>query len=137
MAPCIRRLSSLMSCVAVAMANPSVAPCPRVYARGCRRTRAANVGLPGPREGSRTDECRAPFSSQSSQDRTLLPDREHNDRHTVFPGKRECCGVHDLEVLLERLVVGQPLIMLGPGVPLGVSAIDAVDVGGFEHGAGP
>ena len=48
----------------------------------------------------------APGAAQDGFDRSRLPDREHDDRHTVFAGKRKRGGIHDLEVALDRLLDG-------------------------------
>src|SRR5438270_9122922 len=81
-----------------------------------------------------SDECGAPFAAQNGRNRTRLADREHNDRHTIFPGKREGRRVHDLEVALDRLVVGQALVTLGLWVQLRVGAVNTVDIGGLQKG---
>src|SRR5215813_1960214 len=82
---------------------------------------------------SPADDGRSALAAQHGFDRASLADREHDDRYTVFTGKRKGGGVHDLEVTLDRLIVAQPLVALGLGVDLRVGAVDAVDIGRFEH----
>src|SRR4029077_1000680 len=81
------------------------------------------------------DDGKAPFSAQHLLDRALLPDREYDDRHTVFLGKREGRGIHDLQAFIQGLLMAEAIVALGFRVPLGVGGIDPVDVGGLEHGA--
>src|SRR2546430_9035435 len=121
-APCMRRLSSLMSCVGFAMA---------FLEQNGRSWLACCAGRGG--RHSIADDGGAPFSAQHRRDRSLFADREHDDRHTVFPSKREGGAIHYFQVALERLLVSQAVVALGGSVLLGVRAIDAVDVGGFEH----
>ena len=73
------------------------------------------------------------LTAQYLLDRSRLADRKHNDRHTVFAGKREGRGIHHFEVLLDGFLMAQALIALGGRVAFGVGAIDAVDIGGLEH----
>src|SRR5688572_17491148 len=94
-APCMRRLSSLMSWVGAAMA-------------GLLLTAPVTAGSgygppPAPRSAPTFDQSlatstacdggRAPLAAQNLGDRLRFPDREHDDRHMVFPGKREGRGV--------------------------------------------
>src|SRR5580658_11369294 len=90
----------------------------------------------GPLVGARllADDGKAPFSAQHLLDRTLLPDREYDDRHTVFLGKREGRGIHDLQALIQGLLMAQPIIAFGLRVLFRIGGIDAVDVGGLEDG---
>src|SRR5262247_1414429 len=94
-APCMRRLSSLMSCVGFAMASPSnsLADAPLVCRRACCNCLIADGGG-------------APFAAQHRRDRSFFADREHDDRHTVFLGKREGGGIHHFQVALDRLPMG-------------------------------
>src|SRR6202140_304624 len=88
----------------------------------------------GPQVGARllADDGKAPFSAQHLFDRAPLPDRKYDDRHTVFLGKREGRGVHDLQALIQGLLMAQAIIALGLRVLLRIGGIDAVDVGGLE-----
>src|SRR5271168_4777045 len=74
------------------------------------------------------DNGKAPFSAQHLLDRALLPDREYDDRHTVFLGKREGRGIHDLQALIQGLLMAQAVIAFGIRMLLGIGGIDAVDV---------
>src|SRR5712671_5317711 len=65
------------------------------------------------RRASRIDHRGAALTAEHGLDRSLLPDREHDDRHTIFPGKREGGRVHHFEVLLDRLLMGQAVVSLG------------------------
>src|SRR5215471_18012100 len=76
-APCMRRLSSLRSCVGLAMAT----------SRGwtnCEHAAPLAAGM----SLLFADDGEASLPAQHRGDRPLLADREHNDRHTVFPSKR-------------------------------------------------
>src|SRR5215467_8201070 len=119
LAPCMRRLISLRSCVvAFAMAIP------RTPHRVVRRKIVAGL----------TDDRCAPFTAQHGLYGALLSDREDNDRHPVFSGKREGGTVHDPEILLDGLLVADFFVTLGFRVFFGVSGVNTVDIGGFEHG---
>src|SRR5215470_11203697 len=91
-APCMRRLSSFMSCVAAAMAMPLesrlVERCSSALSDQLEQQQSADGPL-------RIDDGRAPLSLQDRLNRSLGMDREHDDRHMVFLGKREGGGVHD------------------------------------------
>src|SRR5437016_2953505 len=122
-APCILRLSSLMSCVGLAMAGPSkssarnrivlIMATSRIYSKRCFL---------------RIYDRGATFAANHGLDGSLLPDREHNDRHPIFPGKRECGCVQDFEIALNRLLMGQAIITNGIRVFLGIGTVDAIDV---------
>src|SRR6478735_7312538 len=76
---------------------------------------------------STADGGRSPFAAQHGLDRALLADREHDDRYTVFAGKRKGGGVHHLEAAVDRLLVGEPLVARRLGVEFRVGAVDAID----------
>src|ERR1700727_3119699 len=80
------------------------------------------------------DRGEVTLAAQDGFDRTALPDRKNDDRHTVLPGKRERCRIHDFKVAVERLLVVEMLVALGARVALGVRGIDAVDVRRLENG---
>ena len=44
------------------------------------------------------DDGGAALAAQNRFDRARLLDREHDDRHTVFAGKREGGGIQDLQI---------------------------------------
>src|ERR1700722_6662436 len=106
----MRRLSSLRSNGAVAMS---------ALLLGCRRGSCLRY-----RAASAADDGRSALSAQHGFDRAARGDREHDDRYTVFAGKRKRCGIHDLEVALDRLVMGQPLESGRGLVGLRVGAVD-------------
>src|SRR5277367_3153296 len=81
------------------------------------------------------DGGKAPFSAQHLLDRALLPDREYDDRHTVFLGKREGRGIHDLQTLIQGLLMAQPVIALGLRITLRIGGINPIHVGCLEDGA--
>src|SRR6266478_3850969 len=99
-APCMRRLSSARSWVAVAMEASR-------YNRGgsARRRPALAAAEQVPRS---PDDRRSSFAAEHRGDRTRIPDREHNDRHTGIAGKREGGGIEDFQVTIERLLVREP-----------------------------
>src|SRR6202140_4784124 len=101
-APCMRRLMSLISCVSFAMAIPRTRS---RYLTGADRL--ANHG-------------RAAFATQNGLDCALVGDREHNDRHPVFPGKREGGRIHHPQVFLDCFLVAELVVTLGFGVLLGI-----------------
>src|SRR5215472_18510655 len=83
---------------------------------------------------STADRGRATFPAQHGFDRALLADREHDDRYTVFAGKRKGGGVHHLEVALDRFLVGKSLVAGRLGVLFRVGAVDAVHIRRLEDG---
>src|SRR6516162_7797902 len=119
----MRRLSSLRSCVGLAMTTP----------RQIGQVRACRLAAT---KSSLADHGETSLSAQYRGDRPLLTDREYNDRHTGFPSKGKGCGVHNLEAARNRLLVGQALVTMRIAVLLRVGAVDAVDVSGLEHGIG-
>src|SRR5580693_7196022 len=88
-------------------------------------------GLPGPllstalAKRASADNGEVPPPAQDGLDGALFPDREHDDRHTVFPGKREGRRVHDLEVLFQRFLMAETVIALGAGVLFRIGGVDA------------
>src|SRR5262249_9406700 len=129
-APCMRRLSSLMSWVGFAMAIPFK------HVWSILHARRSLAGVGESLFASICDGGGASLPAQHCRDRSFLPDREHDDRHTVFPGKREGGGVHDLQVAFDRLLMGQAPVAFGVFVLVGVRIVDPVDIGRFEHGFG-
>src|SRR5271166_5975773 len=121
----MRRLSSLRSCAWLAMASleglVELRACTPLAA-GSRRL-FANDGEPS-------------LSTQYRGDRPLLTDREHDDRHTVFPSKRKGGAIHHLEVARDCLLVSQSLVALGVVVLFWVGAVDSIDISRFEHDIG-
>ena len=73
------------------------------------------------------------FAAQDGFDGTLLGDREYDDRHTVFAGKRESRAIHHLQVLLNRFLMADFVVSLGLGVLFRISAVNPVDVRCLEH----
>src|SRR5262245_36918947 len=128
-APCMRRLSSFMSCVGLAMATLE---CVGALPRACRLRMTAGE-LP---TVLIADDGGASFSAQNRRDRSLFADREHDDRHPVFLGKREGGGIHHFQVALDRLLVGQTVVALRRLILFGIGAVHPVDVGGLEHRVG-
>src|SRR6516162_3324302 len=88
---------------------------------------------------------RAPRPPISANDRGMSPagndgcnrislvDREHDDRHTIFPSKRERRRIHDPQIALDCLPVGEPVEAPRVRIFLGVGTVDAIDVGGLEY----
>src|SRR5258707_5917065 len=97
----MRRLSSLMSCVGFAMA---------FLEQNGRSWLACCAGRGG--RHSIADDGGAPFSAQHRRDRSLFADREHGDRHTVFPSKRESGAIKYFQVEFERLLMRHTFITL-------------------------
>src|SRR6516164_2409426 len=127
-APCMRRLSSLMSCVGFAMAIPSnklVDPASFCVTHDAMADSASSA-----------DDGGAPFPAQHRRDCLLFADREHDDRHTIFPGKREGSGIHHFQVALDCFLVGQAVIAFGVLVLLRIGAVDSIDVGRLEYRLG-
>src|SRR5271170_7605845 len=83
------------------------------------------------------DRGEVALPAQDGLDRTGLPDRKNNDRHTVLPGKRERRRIHDFQVAIERLLMIEALIPLRVRIALRIGSIDAVDIGCLEHGVAP
>src|SRR5215470_6812370 len=128
-APCMRRLISFMSCVAAAMALPLES---RLVERSGSTSSDRWYDSDQPACPLRTDNCRAPLPLQDRLNRSLGVDREHDDRHMIFLGKREGGSIHDFQPALERLPVGQAVITLSGVVLLGISAVNPIDVGRFQ-----
>src|SRR5215510_3187542 len=129
----MRRLSSFMSWVAAAMAMPLESRL--VKRRGTVPLMACHAGhqLASP---LRTDNGRAPLPPQDGLYRSFAVDREHDDRHMIFLGKREGGRVHDFQPAIERLPMGQVVIALGIVVLLGVGAVNPIDVCRLQYRAG-
>src|SRR3974390_780502 len=126
LAPCMRRLISLMSCVvAVVMDVPRTR---RSQAQEARRSGYWYVPA-----RNLADDGRASLATQNGLDRTPLGNRKDDDRHPVFPGKREGGGIHDPQILLNGLLVAQALVPLGFRVFLGVGGVNPVHAGGLQH----
>src|SRR5437773_5503683 len=119
-APCIRRLMSAMSCVAVAICASRITQATPACDRGARPPRSP-------------DARRASLPRKHGGDRARLADREDDDRDTVFPGKREGRGIHYLEIALDRLLVGESIESLRFRVLPRIGAVHAVDIGRLEH----
>src|SRR6516162_10551761 len=79
------------------------------------------------------DRGEVTLAAQDGLNRTGLPDREDNDRHTVLPGKREGRRIHDFQVAVERFLVVKMVVALGGRIALGIRGIDAVDIGRLEN----
>ena len=75
-----------------------------------------------------------PFPRRTASIAPAFADREHDDRHTVFAGKRERGRIHDLQIAVEGLLMARCVITLRLRVLLRIGAIDAVDIGGLENG---
>src|SRR5215469_18013873 len=88
------------------------------------------------RRGQRAlaDGREVPSSAQDVLDRAMLADREHDDRHTVFLGKRERSRIHDLQPAIHGFLMVEPVKALGFGIMFRIRRIDAVDIGGLEYG---
>src|SRR3981081_2224289 len=78
---------------------------------------------------STADGGRSPFAAQHGLDRAFRTDREHDDRYTVFAGKRKGGGVHDLQVAVDRFLVGEPLVARRLGVEFRGGGVNAADIG--------
>src|ERR1700720_3888534 len=79
------------------------------------------------------DRGEVTLAAQDGLDRTGLPDRKNNDRHTVLPGKREGRRIHDFQFAVERFLVVEMIVTLGARIALGIRSIDPVDVGRLEN----
>ena len=62
----------------------------------------------------------------------LLVHVEDDDRHVALTAESECCLVHHLETVLDRLVEAELLILHGIRILFRVSRIDAVHAGSLE-----
>src|SRR5580704_19206108 len=80
------------------------------------------------------DGGEVPLAAQDRFDGAVFPDRKDDDRHPVLPGKRERRRIHDLQVSIQRLLMIEAFVALRCRIPLGISSIDAVDVGRLEDG---
>src|SRR4026207_2321752 len=66
----------------------------------------------------------------------FLEDIEHVDRQLLVAAQRERGGVHDLQVLVVRLVEAELRVAWRARGALGVGGVDAVDLGALEHDLG-
>ena len=57
------------------------------------------------------------LAAQDGLDRTGVPDRKNNDRHTVLSSKRERRRVHDFQVAVKRFLVIKPVDQIGKSLP--------------------
>src|SRR6476620_8925035 len=76
------------------------------------------------------------FAQHHPAQGVLLEDVEHVDRELLVAAQRERGGVHDLEVLVDRLVEADLRVALRARVALGVGGVDAVDLGALKHDLG-
>ena len=89
----MRRLSSLMSFAAIC--SPPLIFSTRLHPN--QRDSRAEVR-------SSADEVARPLPRKTASIAPGLLDRKHDDRHTVFAGKRECRGIHELRLAVDRLL---------------------------------
>src|ERR1700723_612717 len=92
----MRRLRSFMSNVVVIIRSVACSP--------------ASIRRAGRSRKISTDGGEVPFSAQDVLDRALLADREDDDRHTVFLGKRERRRIHDLQAPVQRLLMVEAVV---------------------------
>ena len=104
-----------MSCVVAAMAILRNRRCARLL----MIRRASRHGHAEPL----ADGGDVPLAAQDRLDRAAFPDRKHDDRHPVFPGKREGRRIHDLQVAIERLLVVEAVVALRRSGPSSGSAL--------------
>src|SRR5438874_162789 len=74
------------------------------------------------------DECTLVFTHHDALQRAGLEDAEHVDRQLLVAAKCERRGVHDLQVLHERLVEGEARVARGVGILLRVRGVHAIDL---------
>src|SRR5262245_4086684 len=108
----MRRLISLMSCV-VMFVIEIPRNCLLGFTSSCVRT-CSEIRTSA--RSTLSDNCRVTLAAQNSFDGTFLGNREYDDRHTVFTGKRESRAVHHLQILLERFLMADFVVPLGLGV---------------------
>src|SRR5262245_19762755 len=121
-APCMRRLSSLRSCVGFAMANLT----------SVGRYRKLPAGVGGGFAPSIADNGGAPLPAQHCGNRSFLADSEHDGRPSIFPGKRGGRCIHHFPVALHPLARRQAVVAHRFLVLLPVRAIEPIRVGRFE-----
>src|SRR5262245_55570808 len=103
---------SFMSCVVPVMATSRKAPAgdqpPLCQASTSHQARRRDLGhSTGATLRSGGDGGSVTLPAQHRLDCTLVPDREYDDRHPALLGKREGGLVHDPQIALERLPIGQ------------------------------
>src|SRR5215471_20848591 len=86
-----------------------------------------------PRPPISADDRSMPPAGDDGCDSIPLVNREHDDRHTIFPSKRERRRIHDPQIALDGLLVGEPVEAARVRILLGVGTVDAIDIGGLEH----
>src|SRR5688572_12610371 len=82
------------------------------------------AGLEGVLDDARADGGPA----DDALDVATLGHVEHHDGHLVVPAQRERGGVHDFQILVQRVGEGDPLVAPGVGVLARVLVVDAVDL---------
>src|ERR1043165_4396628 len=76
------------------------------------------------------------FTQHHPAQGVLLEDVEHVDRQLLVAAQRERGGVHDLEVLVDRLVEADLRVALRARVALRVVGVHPVHLGSLEHDLG-
>ena len=65
-----------------------------------------------------------------------LEEIKHDDGHLVVQAERERGGIHDAQLFLQTIEIGNLAETLGFGVLFRVAVVNAVDLGGFENDLG-
>src|SRR5271168_4712830 len=124
----MRRFNSLMSKPGVGI---TLSPPKRPTAPPFTGVRSCYLASP-----STGDDGTVTGTAQDRADRSRLGNREYDDRQRRLAGKRESGRIHDLVAAFDRLRMGQAVKSLGGRVFFAIGAIDAVDIGGLQHGLG-
>src|SRR5688572_29504255 len=90
------------------------------------------ISLPGPVSAG-LDDGEPPLPLDNAGKCTRPLQREDDDRQLVVARECDGCRIHDLEVLLEHLVIADAVVALGVRVLLRVAVVDAVDLGALEQ----
>jgi len=75
-----------------------------------------------------------PSSAQNVLDRAMPADREYDDRHTVFLGKRERGCVHDPQAAIHGFLMVEAVKAFGLGIVFRIRSIYPIDIGSLENG---
>src|SRR3974377_382016 len=82
--------------------------------------------------GRLADSRKVSSSAQNAFDRAMFADREHDDRHTVFLGKRERGRVHDLQAAIHGFLMVEAGKRFGLGIVFWIRSMYPIDIGSLE-----
>ena len=76
------------------------------------------------------------FSQHNAFQRTALGDIEHLYRQLLVAAQRECRGVHDLQLTIQRLVERDRRVPRRIRILFGIGRVNAIDLGRLQNDLG-